>query len=328
LSQHEASSQSPIAPTLSASEAADVLRRGGLVAFPTETVYGLGADARNPDALARLYRVKGRPSDHPVILHVASVEALSEWARDIPEFAWRLARQFWPGPLTLILKRTGSVPDAVTGGQQTVGLRIPAHETAQELLRAFGSAIAAPSANKFGRLSPTSADHVRADLKAEIDAIVDGDACSIGIESTIVDCSGEAPVLLRPGRIGASEIEQATGFLLGGAGSSAERAPGMLRAHYAPRAKLRLLRRTEIIEAISSSRGKRLAALLLEVPVPRLATAQSRVVPAVAASYGRSLYANLRDLDATGADMILVEAPPDMPAWAGVNDRLRRAASA
>lgn len=310
---------------VSVEEAVAILRRGGLVAFPTETVYGLGADARNPEALARLYKVKGRPADHPVIVHIASAEALAHWASEVPDYARRLAQKFWPGPLTLVLPRAEGVPDAVTGGQSSVGLRVPGHVQALELLQSFGGGIAAPSANRFGKISPTSADHVRADLGSAVDGIIEGE-CEVGIESTIVDCTGPAPVLLRPGRITAAEIEAVAGVTLAEADTSSSRAPGTLPAHYAPRAKLRLLRRTEIIEVLSTSKGKRLAALLLEIPVPRLPAGQAIVVPAVASSYARGLYAHLRTLDSTGADTILVESPPASPAWAGVLDRLHRAA--
>lgn len=303
-----------------------ILKRGGLAAFPTETVYGLGADARNAAALARLYKVKGRPVAHPVIVHIAGREAMAEWARDIPPFAEALAARFWPGPLTLVLKRAEGVADAITGGQDTIGLRVPAHPIALELLGAFGGGIAAPSANRFGRISPTTAVHVHADLGADVDAIIDGGNCDIGIESTIIDCSGEGPVLLRPGKILAADIEAVTGLAVTAPGEDAPRAPGTLAVHYAPRAKVRLLRRTEIIEALTSHKGKRLAALALEVSVPRLPVAQVIVVPAIAASYARALYANLRALDATGADLILVELPPETPSWAGVRDRLSRAA--
>jgi L-threonylcarbamoyladenylate synthase len=198
---------------------------------------------------------------------------------------------------------------------------------ALELLQLFASGIAAPSANRFGRLSPTSADHVRADLGPAVEGVIEGQ-CEVGIESTIVDCSGEAPVVLRPGKITAAEIEAIAGLELADPGEASAKAPGTLPVHYAPRAKLRLLRRTEFIEALSTSKGKRLAALLLEIPVPRLPAAQVIVLPAVAASYARNLYANLRVLDATNADVILVESPPESPAWAGVLDRLRRAARA
>ena len=330
LSQAEVSAavtnSPPAVPAVSAEEAAAILRRGGLVAFPTETVYGLGADARNLEALARLYKVKGRPADHPVIVHLASLAELGQWARELPEFARRLAERFWPGPLTLVFKRGADVADAVTGGQDTVGLRVPAHPSAQALLQAFGGGVAAPSANRFGRLSPTAPEHVRADLGGDIDAIVEDGSCDVGIESTIVDCSGDAPVLLRPGRITAAEIEAAAGMPLAERTATSSRVPGTLPAHYAPRAKLRLLRRTEIIEVVATNKGKRLAALLLEIPVPRLPASQAIVVPAVASSYARALYANLRTLDATHADVILVESPPDTTAWAAVLDRLRRAA--
>jgi L-threonylcarbamoyladenylate synthase len=316
----------PAAPAVSTDEAAAILRRGGLVAFPTETVYGLGADARSPEALARLYKVKGRPAGHPVIVHIASVSQLSQWAREVPEFALKLAERFWPGPLTLVLKRAPDVADAVTGGQDTVGLRVPAHPSARALLEAFGGGIAAPSANRFGRLSPTAPEHVRADLGGDIDAIVEDGSCDVGIESTIVDCSGDVPILLRPGKITAAEIEAVAGVPLAESGTSSSRAPGTLPAHYAPRAKLKLLRRTEIIEAVSTNKGKRLAALLLEIPVPRLPASQVIVVPAVATSYARALYANLRLLDATHADVILVESPPEAPTWTAILDRLKRAA--
>ena len=314
------------APIVTVEDAVNILRGGGLVGIPTETVYGIAVDARNADALKRLYSVKRRPTGHPVIVHIAGIDALGEWARDIPQYANTLARRFWPGPLTLVLKRAQEVLDAVTGGQDTVGLRVPAHPLALELLKAFDSGIAAPSANRYGRLSPTRIEHVAVDLGTDIDAVLDGGACEVGIESTIVDCSGESPVVLRPGKITVADIEAATGLTVVDPGENSPRTPGTLAAHYSPRAKVRLLRRTEMIEALSSHKGKRLAALAMEVSVARIPAAQLIVVPAVAASYARSLYANLRTLDETGADVILVESPPDIPAWAGVLDRLRRAA--
>lgn len=324
-----------------------VLRRGGLVAVPTETVYGLGADARNPAALARLYKVKGRPGTHPVIVHIADAAGIDEWARDVPGYARKLAAKFWPGPLTLVLKRAEDVLDAVTGGQDTVGLRVPAHPLAQELLQVLSDSdsgdansgdesagegrryfgLAAPSANRFGRVSPTQAEHVRADLGADVDLILDGGPCEVGIESTIVDCTGDAPVVLRPGRIAAADIEACAGMAVAQPGDDAPRAPGSLAAHYAPRARLRLLKRIGIIEAVTANKGQRIAVLLLEVPVPRVSAALSIVLPAVSSGYARSLYANLRALDAAGADVILVESPPESPAWAAVLDRLRRAAT-
>ena len=324
ISQPEAPQDPPAVATVE--EAVAALRRGGLVGFPTETVYGLGADARNPQALARLFEVKGRPAAHPVIVHIADASALAQWARDIPEYAQRLARAFWPGPLSLVLKRAEGVLDAVTGGQDTVGLRVPSHPVAQELLQAFGGGIAAPSANRFGRVSPTEAGHVRADLGADVDVVLDGGRSQVGIESTIVDCSGERPVLLRPGRITAAQVEEVAQVPLAAPDETSTRAPGTLASHYAPRAKLRLLKRTGMLEAISAHKGRRIAALAIEVAVPRVSAALLIVVPAVAAEYARALYANLRALDAAGADLILVELPPDTPAWAGVLDRLRRAA--
>ena len=321
-------------------DAVAILQRGGLVAVPTETVYGLGADARNPAALARLYKVKGRPDTHPVIVHIADAEGIDEWAREIPDYARALAARFWPGPLTLVLKRAQgehAVLDEVTGGQDSVGLRVPSHPVAMQLLQAlsfqhgengphyFG--LAAPSANRFGRVSPTQAEHVQADLGGDVDLIIDGGPCEVGIESTIVDCTGDAPVILRPGRIAAADIQAVAGVDLAAPGEDAPRAPGTLAAHYAPRAKLRLLKRSGIIEVVTANKGHRIGVLALEVPVVRISAALCVVVPAVATAYAKALYANLRTLDAAGADLILVEMPPETPSWAGVMDRLHRAAT-
>lgn len=318
----------------SIARAAEVLRGGGVVAFPTETVYGLGADATNETAVARVFRIKGRPLDHPVIVHVASAAALAGWAREVPEAATALAEAFWPGPLTLILKRAPVVPDAVTGGQDTVGLRVPEHPVAQALLQAFGAeeddgrphGLAAPSANKFGRVSPTTAAHVRADLGDEVDLVLDGGAAALGIESTIVDLSGEAPVIVRPGAIAAQAIEQVLGVAPQAPDAHTPRAPGTRPAHYAPRAKVRLVRRVELLNTLASHKGQRIGVLALEVTVPRLSQALQRVVPAIAARYAHELYANLRALDAQNVSQILVETPPQSPAWTAINDRLARAA--
>jgi len=307
-------------------QAVAALRAGDVVAFPTETVYGLGADAASVDAVRKIFKLKGRPADHPVILHIHDATQLERYAREVPETAHRLAQRYWPGPLTLILKRAAGVPDAVTGGQDTVGLRAPSHPVARALLEAFGGAIAAPSANKFGRISPTQAVHVATDYGAHAPLILDGDAASVGIESTIVDLSGEAPRLLRPGAIGAAQLEETLGVPLAAPTADAPRAPGSHEKHYAPRAALRLVNRVEMIDALASNRGRRIAVLALEVNVPRLAQALVRVVPAVAGQYAQQLYANLRALDATGADLILVEQPPRSSAWAAINDRLSRAA--
>lgn len=307
-------------------QAAETLRAGELVAFPTETVYGLGADARNPEAVRKIFKLKGRPADHPVIVHLHDSAGLKDWAREVPTAAVALAEQFWPGPLTMILRRGPAVPDIVTGGQDTVGIRVPSHPVAQRLLAAFGGGVAAPSANKFGRISPTQAAHVAADFGQHAPLILDGDTAKVGIESTIVDLSGDMPRLLRPGAITAAQIEEVLGIPLSGQDNDAPRVPGALAKHYAPRAAVRLVNRVEMIDLLAGNRGRRLAVLALEVNVPRLSAAQVRVVPAVATQYARTLYTNLRELDATGADLILVEQPPQTPAWAAVNDRLTRAA--
>jgi len=306
--------------------AVDLLRAGEVVAFPTETVYGLGADALSADAVAKIFALKGRPEAHPVIVHVADAGALDSWAREIPAGARKLAAAFWPGPLTLILKRAEGVLDAVTGGQDTVGVRVPSHPVAQQLLTAFGGGIAAPSANKFGRVSPTSALHVFSDFVHAVPLVLDGGACAVGIESTIVDFSGEHARLLRPGGVPAAAIEEALGEPLAPPDDSAPRAPGSLAAHYAPRAQVKLVRRVEMLETLSSHKGRRIGVLTLEVSVPRLNQALQRVVPVVAAQYARELYGALRALDAQNVDVILVEAPPKTPAWLAINDRLGRAA--
>jgi L-threonylcarbamoyladenylate synthase len=306
-----------------------------LVALPTETVYGLAADASNPQALEKLYRVKGRPRAHPVIVHLASAHYLPQWAREIPEAARALAKAFWPGPLTLVLKRAPAVLDAITGGADTVALRVPAHPLAQQVLAAFCAArgegqpagLAAPSANRFGRVSPTTAQHVVADLANDVDLVLDGGACQVGIESTIVDLSGDEPAVLRPGSISAAEIEKVLQRPLASTPEQAPRVPGSHPVHYAPRARVKLATRRQIIDALATNKGRRIAVLALEVSVPRLASSLAVVVPVIAPVYARLLYANLRLLDATGADLILIEMPPASPGWAGVLDRLRRAAT-
>ena len=218
--------------------AAAVLRDGGLVAFPTETVYGLGADASSPAAVRRLFRVKGRPPDHPVIVHVASINHVPEWVSGMPGYAVALAGECWPGPLTLVLPRSARVPDEVTGGLDTVGIRVPAERTAQALLRAFGGGVAAPSANRFGRVSPTTAEDVRADLGDDVDVVLDGGPSRVGVESTIVDCSGAEPAILRVGGISRERIEEIAGRPVPVRDQGEVRAPGTLASHYAPRARV------------------------------------------------------------------------------------------
>lgn len=310
----------------SIARAVEVLKAGEVVAFPTETVYGLGADASNPDAVKKIFKLKGRPADHPVIVHLADAAQLDQWAREIPDAARKLAHKFWPGALTLVLKRAPGVLDAVTGGQDTVGVRVPSHPVAHALLTAFGGGLAAPSANKFGRVSPTLAAHVATDFGHHAPMILDGSATHVGIESTIVDLSGGRPTLLRPGGVSAAAIEEVLGEPLARPDASSPRAPGALEKHYAPRAALKIVKRVEMIDLLVTNRGRRVAVLALEVNVPRLSPTLVRMVPAVASQYAHELYANLRALDATGADLILVEQPPQTPAWAAINDRLERAA--
>lgn len=309
--------------------AAAVLKAGGVVAFPTETVYGLGADAASPQAVARIYELKGRPSSHPVIVHLESAAALDDWAATVPERARRLAARFWPGPLTLVLRRGPRVPDAVTGGQDTVAIRVPAHPVARALLRAFGGGIAAPSANRFGRVSATSAAHVRAEFGDAVGCVLDGGECDVGIESTIVDVSGAQPVLLRPGGVPLAAIEAALGETVGTPGAAAPRAPGMLKSHYAPGTPLMLVDPDVAVELVRSlaRQGKRLAVLSFSPLQPLLSGLVWRHAPSSAEAYAHALYANLRDLDCAGADVIVVERPPEHPDWAAVLDRLTRAAA-
>jgi L-threonylcarbamoyladenylate synthase len=308
-------------------EAVAVLRRGGLVAFPTETVYGLGADAGNPDAIAKLYAAKGRPAGHPVIVHLADGGQLEEWAREISPLARKLADTFWPGPLTLVLKRAARVHDAVTGGQDTVGVRVPAHPVAHMLLTRFGSGIAAPSANRFGHVSSTTAAHVRREFGAAVDLVLDGGASAVGIESTIVDVSGEAPVILRPGHILAQQIEQATGRPIGLPGRASPRAPGSLARHYAPVTPLMVIESDRLPELAASlvRQNKRVAVLARRLVKPSLEKLVWIAAPIEAAPYAHELYANLRELDNACCEMLLVEQVPCEPQWAAIIDRLARA---
>ena len=301
------------APDIAAAVA--VLRSGGLVAFPTETVYGLGADASNPEAVRAVYRVKGRPADHPLIVHVASAAAVPRWAAAVPPAAAALAEACWPGPLTLLLPRRADVDATVAGGRDTIGLRVPAHPLALQLLEAFDGGIAAPSANHFGRVSPTTAAHVRADLGDEVDLILDGGPCTIGVESTIVDVTVEPPALLRPGGIPLEALEAIVGGPVHTDDSGVSRAPGMLASHYAPVA------RVEVVEDASEARrrveelrtlGER-AELLDPGPDPD--------------HYARHLYSWLRAADDSGATTLVAVPPPAIGLGWAVRDRLRKAAA-
>ena len=321
-------------------EAAEALEMGRLVAFPTETVYGLGADAENPAAVARIYQAKGRPSDHPVIVHLAPGADIHYWATDIPAMAEQLIAAFWPGPLTLILKRAAHIPDAVSGGQDTVGLRCPSHPVAQALLSSFKAGkggVAAPSANKFGHVSPTTAQHVEEEFPQEIAAggliasVLDGGQSEVGIESTILDLSRlstHGPVLLRPGHITASQLEAVTGVMPASPDATAPRASGTLDAHYAPQTPVAQIPASELLPLITrlKEKNKQLAVMSSSQTLMTGQLLAHRQMPSEPVAYAHDLYAALRDLDHVHADVILVESVPQDKAWQGINDRLRRAA--
>ena len=327
----------PASDQLAIEQAARALERGELVALPTETVYGLGADAENPEAVAKIYAAKGRPSNHPVIVHLAPEADVGYWAATVPEEARKLIAAFWPGPLTLILKRAPHIPDAVTGGQDSIALRCPSHPVAQALLRAFKGGkggVGAPSANKFGHVSPTTAQHVRDEFGegagSPLACILDGGQSDVGIESTILDLSRietAGPVLLRPGHISTTDIERVIGIAPRLPDTAAPRASGTLEAHYAPRTPVALVEGAQLASVVQDLRAAqyRVALLAHESALPEDAAVQVRL-PKVSDGYAHDLYAALRAADAVGADIILVETPPAASDWQGVNDRLRRAA--
>ncbi len=299
-----------------------------MVAFPTETVYGLGAAARNSAAIRRLFAVKGRPADHPVIVHLAGADAMPEWTSRVPPAAVHLADAFWPGPLTLVLPRAAHVLDLVTGGQETVALRVPSHPIAHQLLKAFGDGVVAPSANRFGRLSPTRADHVHAELGDAVGLILDGGPTDVGVESTIVDLSGDRPVLLRPGGITPAQLAAILGTPPEAPHAASPRASGTLPSHYAPRTPLGVIPPDDLEERADqlAAAGSRVAVLARrKAPLVRSGIAW-HPTSADAADYARALYATLRELDACGYDCILVEEVPEGDEWLAIRDRLRRAA--
>lgn len=329
--------------------AAQTLKAGGLVGFPTETVYGLGADAGNDAAVARIFAAKGRPSEHPLIVHVddtaKGVDGVAFFARTVPSAAQALMQVFWPGPLTLILPRRAEVGRAAAGGQDSIGLRCPSHPVAQALLHACRAqgvmGLAAPSANQFGRVSPTMAAHVQGEFGPEL-LVLDGGPCDVGIESTIVDCTRRTPVLLRPGAITTTALEQACGQRVLGAHDAAAadapapRASGTLLAHYAPKARLRLMAAGALQTALDllggdvkpSDGGPVIATYARTVLRSRSSGVVSRRMPDDATSTAQQLFAVLREFDDQGVKLIWVEAPPDDVAWDGVRDRLQRAAAA
>ncbi len=338
-----------------------VLRAGGLLGLPTETVYGLAADASNPDAIAKIFAAKGRPADHPVIVHLAHAREISEWAIDIPPAAWTLAEKFWPGPMTLILKRAPHVQDAVTGGQDTVGLRVPSHPVARAVLARFAAetkkaaadtgqpagiaapaGLAAPSANKFGHVSPTTAQHVRDEFGDAIDLVLDGGACEVGIESTIIDLSKGDARILRPGSITADAVKLALAADPGHAPSqkalpptvsgkesrkivATPRVSGSLDAHYAPRTPAEIVSGAQLNQVLSSRPGQRIAVLSFgPTRTPGTLHWLASRAPKV---YAHNLYAHLRAMDVSGCELIVIEAPPEGDAWDAINDRLKRAAT-
>ncbi len=321
-------------------DAARVLRAGGLVAFPTETVYGLGADATSDAAVEGIFRAKGRPSDHPLIVHVAAgakgTEALSRFAQPLPPFARQLVLAFWPGPLTLIVTRQPGVAAGAAGGQDTIGLRCPSHPVAQALLAACVElgvpGIAGPSANRFGRVSPTTARHVQDEFDDDL-LVIDGGPCEVGIESTIVDCSRGVPVLLRPGAITRAQIEAACGERLRDPRDLAApdpHAPGTLESHYAPDAKLRLMDARALQSALDvlGAHAAHIAVWSRTALKIRSQRVLQRRMPDDAQAAAQQLFAVLRAFDAEGVKLIWVETPPADPAWEGVRDRLQRAAAA
>ncbi len=354
------SANTHVATAESLQHAVQVLRAGGLVAFPTETVYGLGADALNAEAVLKIFAAKGRPADHPLIVHLPDADHLPQWVSCIPREAIALANAFWPGPLTLILPREASVPDAVTGGQNTIGVRVPNHPVALQLLRAFGSGVAAPSANKFGRISPTLAQHVTEELgNNELGLqpyILDGGDCQVGIESTILDLSGSTPRVLRPGAISAEQIAAVIGravemnsptpALAKQAEESQEKAQeeaqnkaqavdemprvsGSLAAHYAPRTPMQMLPTQQLQQYIAQQTGHTIVVLAYSTHIATACAAQQNIqcfsMPLQAAQYAHDLYASLRLADRAGASEIVLEAPPTTADWQAVHDRLGRA---
>jgi L-threonylcarbamoyladenylate synthase len=313
--------------------AAKMLAAGDLVAFPTETVYGLGARADDDAAAAAIFAAKGRPADHPLIVHVADAAAARVFASQVPPVAVRLIAAFWPGPLTVIVPRADGVAAAAAGGQSTIGLRCPAHPVARALLdaaRGLGvPGLAAPSANRFGRISPTTAEHVRSEFGDAL-LVLDGGPCELGIESSIVDCSRGHPVLLRPGVLTRDQIEAAAGETLQDADAAAPRASGTLEAHYAPAAPLRVMSASKLHTALQLL-GKaplKLAVYSTSRPAGLAAGVSHRVMPSRADAAAHELFSVLREFDAERAQLIWVEEPPATPEWEGVRDRLRRAAAA
>ena len=313
-------------------QAALQIRAGELLAFPTETVYGLGADASNDAAVAKIFAAKGRPSDHPLIVHIASSAQVLDYASSLPPFAERLITAFWPGPLTVILPRKPGVATAAAGGQDSIGLRCPAHPLALEFLKACNTGIAGPSANKFGRVSPTTAQHVTQEFGDAL-MVLDGGPCTVGIESSIVDCTRSVPVLLRPGVLTRAQLSEACGQAVLSAEEAADdqapRAPGTLESHYAPTAKVRLMSVSAIQTALDLLGTDAAHIAIYARSIVRIKSSQvlHRRMPDDALATAEQLFAVLRDFDAQGVKLIWIEPVPEAAEWDGVRDRLSRAAS-
>jgi L-threonylcarbamoyladenylate synthase len=308
--------------------AVEILRHGGVIALPTETVYGLAANAEDELAVRRIFAIKGRPATHPLIVHLAAADALPGWAHPIPEEAWRLAGAFWPGPLTLVLPRTPRATDAVTGGQDTVALRVPSHPLALAVLRELGGGLAAPSANRFGRVSPTSAEHVRQDLGDEVDLLLDGGPCTVGVESTIVDLSSGEPSILRSGGLPAEELERVLGRPVPVRTASSVRVSGSLASHYAPRVGVVLVEPSEAVARAEALRVQGLQVGVLgpaRLPLPRDLLRFD--IPEDPAGAARMLYLRLREADMAGLDVLIACLPPAQGLGVAVRDRLSRAAA-
>lgn len=309
--------------------AVDALRDGELVAFPTETVYGLGANASNPAAVRKVFELKGRPPTHPLIVHIDQQRYLRRWAREVGPAAAKLAEAFWPGPLTLVLPRTDTVHDVVTGGQDTVAVRIPSHPMARQLLDAFGGGIVAPSANRYGRLSPTRAEHVQEEFGDAVKVVLDGGECPVGLESTIVSCVGDAVRLLRPGAVTLGQLRQVVGEVLVGPGHDGPRVPGSTAAHYAPHTPLSIVPGGELdrlAESLSGG-GQRIAVLAQRLPLKTYQYVTWINAGIRADAYAHDLYANLRALDKANCARILVQEVPADERWDAIRDRLARAAT-
>lgn len=308
-----------------------LLRAGKLVAVPTETVYGLAADASNAEAVRGIFVAKQRPPNHPLIVHLAGPDQLPRWARDVPDAAWRLAEAFWPGPLTLLLHKADGVPSEVTGGRATIGLRVPAHPVLLQILKTLDGGLAAPSANPYKRLSPTTADQVIAGLDGHIDAVLDGGPCAVGLESTIVDLTSETPRILRAGPITRRQLETVLGTTVEFPEQHDTAVPGNIAVHYQPRTPLSLIDTATLRTLLSDLRPEARIALAYfstDLPLPATGVLQSLRMPTDKPGFARAMYNALHTLDGIGAEAIWLERPPTGEDWRDVHDRLLRAATA